>query len=327
VTVTGAAAAPDGKRVVLRTYADAFEWDVSGDIVQALTTGEPRVTPLPDEPWGEAITYSADGANFLTVSETAEQEDLEPAILRYAPAKEAPKPVAASAGGGGQEDTRSFIDKLDLGDITAIIGGVGVIGVLLVVAGVLGIVTARRRTAVDVGDGDSDYPVRAAAQVPGSATEVLARVRPDQRGYDGDPDSGTVYGAGAGGTVYGGAAPAGRSGAVYGAARPGGAVYGGEREGGGAVYGGGGYRSNRDPDDYGQQERGGAYRSSGVYGGRDYASAGPPDGGYGGYQGEAYGGGYRGGDYDDGYAEQPAGGSYHDGYGYDDGPHDGRQRR
>jgi hypothetical protein len=329
VAVTGAAAAPDGKRVVLRTYADAFEWDVTGDIVETLTKGEPRVTPLPDEPWGEAITYSADGASFLTVSETAQQEDLEPVILRYTPAKAAPKPVAASAGGGGKEDTRSFFDKLDLGDITAMIGAVGVLGVLLVVAGVLGIVTARRRAAAQDGaDGDSDYPVRAAAQVPGSATEILARVRPDQRPYDAEPDGGTVYGAPAGGTVYGGA-PGG--GAVYGAARPGGAVYGGDR-GSGGVYGGGGaggYRSGRDPDDYGQQDRGGSYRSGGVYGGRDYASGGPPDdvdyrdshpgNGHGGYRGGAYRGGYRD-DYDDGYAEQPAGGPYQDGYGYDDGP-------
>ena len=37
--VTGAATAPDGSKVVLRTYADAFEYDVpDGDVVKALTT-------------------------------------------------------------------------------------------------------------------------------------------------------------------------------------------------------------------------------------------------------------------------------------------------
>ncbi|MBO4210591.1 hypothetical protein GSF22_32045, partial [Micromonospora echinofusca] len=72
--VTGAATAPDGRRVVLRTYADAFEYDVTGgDLVAALTTGRPRVTALPDEPQGEAVTYTRDGRALLTVSETAGQ--------------------------------------------------------------------------------------------------------------------------------------------------------------------------------------------------------------------------------------------------------------
>ncbi|WP_229402354.1 hypothetical protein [Micromonospora okii] len=84
--VTGAATSPDGRRVVLRTYADAFEFDVTGgDVVAALTAGTPRGVPLPDEPQGEAITYSRDGASLLTVSETAREEPgTRPRILRYA---------------------------------------------------------------------------------------------------------------------------------------------------------------------------------------------------------------------------------------------------
>ena len=51
IAITGAARSPDGTRVVLRTYADAFECDVTdGDVVAALTSGKPRVTPLPHEP-------------------------------------------------------------------------------------------------------------------------------------------------------------------------------------------------------------------------------------------------------------------------------------
>ncbi|RGC69263.1 hypothetical protein C5N14_08320 [Micromonospora sp. MW-13] len=84
--VTGGATAPDGRRVVLRTYADAFEFDVTGgDVVAALTTGAPRVVPLPDEPQGESVTYSRDGRFLLTVSETAGQPPgTRPTILRYA---------------------------------------------------------------------------------------------------------------------------------------------------------------------------------------------------------------------------------------------------
>ncbi|PWR05578.1 hypothetical protein DKT68_26160, partial [Micromonospora acroterricola] len=82
--VTGAASAPDGRRVVLRSYADAFEYDVpDGDVVAALTTGTARITPLPDEPQGEAITYSRDGRSLLTVSEAAGQPGSYPTILRY----------------------------------------------------------------------------------------------------------------------------------------------------------------------------------------------------------------------------------------------------
>jgi len=357
VTVTGAAAAPDGSRVVLRTYADAFEWDVQGgDIVASLTSGKPRITPLPDEPWGESISYSADGGQLLTVSETAQQDDLEPVILRYSPAKDAPAPVAAAAGSTGAEDTRSFFDKLDLGDITALIGAVGFIGVLLVVAGIVGIVQARRRSAAAGDAADDDAPVRGAAQVGGPATEILARQRPQYGdGAALDPDGGAVYGAPPGGGVYG-AAPVDPDGG-YGAARPGGAVYGaakagggvyGGAPGGGAVYGAapaGGYDGGGPGYERGGGAGYGGERDGGpVYGGRGYASAdqryaepGYGDGGdaygggyagdgyRGGYpdNGQAYPGGYRGDGYaDDGYADagRPAGGrgAPDPGYGYDD---------
>jgi hypothetical protein len=68
--VTGAAASPDGKRVVVRTYLSAFE------IRRAATGGfetifDSPVTDikLPRERQGEAITYSVDGQSILTTSE------------------------------------------------------------------------------------------------------------------------------------------------------------------------------------------------------------------------------------------------------------------
>ncbi|MGX6606634.1 hypothetical protein ACWKSP_31600 [Micromonosporaceae bacterium Da 78-11] len=72
--VTGGAVSPDGRRVVLRTYADAFEFDVPGDdLVRAVTEGTPRTIPLPDEPQGESVAYSPDGNTLLTVSEEARE--------------------------------------------------------------------------------------------------------------------------------------------------------------------------------------------------------------------------------------------------------------
>ncbi|WP_422770058.1 hypothetical protein ACN28C_25480 [Plantactinospora sp. WMMC1484] len=107
--VTGGAVAPDGSRVVLRTYADALEFDVTdGDVVRAVVTGTPRIVPLPDEPQGEAISYSPDGTALLTLSEKAEGESAaDPVLLRYpvadrdrsAPSSATPSAVPRAAPG------------------------------------------------------------------------------------------------------------------------------------------------------------------------------------------------------------------------------------
>jgi hypothetical protein len=82
LSVTGAAMSPDRRRMVVRTYADAYEFDLSGgNVIAALTSGSPRITPLPDEPQGESITYTPDGAAFVTVSDASAATPL----LRYQP--------------------------------------------------------------------------------------------------------------------------------------------------------------------------------------------------------------------------------------------------
>ncbi|MFI5933367.1 hypothetical protein [Actinoplanes sp. NPDC051494] len=89
LVITGGAVSPDGSRAVLRTYADAFEFGVTGgDVLGAITTGSPRRVALPDEPQGESIAYSADGSALLTVS-----EGRKPPLLRYPVA--APAPTAS----------------------------------------------------------------------------------------------------------------------------------------------------------------------------------------------------------------------------------------
>ncbi|MGC9665906.1 hypothetical protein ACNTMW_05045 [Planosporangium sp. 12N6] len=96
--VTGGANAPDGRRVALRTYADAYEWDVpDGDVVKAITTGKPRITPLPGEPQGEALAYSRDGAGLLTVSDQSGPTRL----LRYRATRPAPTGAASAAASAG----------------------------------------------------------------------------------------------------------------------------------------------------------------------------------------------------------------------------------
>jgi hypothetical protein len=85
--VTGAAMSPDRTRVALRTYTAAYEWDVAGgDVVQAITTSAPRITPFADEPQGEAIAYTVDGQAILTLSDVAGPAQ----IRRYASATATP---------------------------------------------------------------------------------------------------------------------------------------------------------------------------------------------------------------------------------------------
>lgn len=118
--VTGAAVSADRKHIALRTYADAYEWDVTSTVLDALK-GKPRVTPLPDEPQGEGIAY--DGDSFVTVSDrTGPTPLLRWAIVRPAPPvplKNAPTTAPAAA---------------RKSDHTRLIGAVGAsLGVLILV--------------------------------------------------------------------------------------------------------------------------------------------------------------------------------------------------
>jgi hypothetical protein len=136
--VTGAAKAPDGSRVVVRTYADAFEWDVpDGDVLKAITTGTPRITPLPDEPQGEAITYSTDGASFLTVSDVDSGKTTP--LLRYHPAarpQPTTKPTTGAVGAGARgPGGTGFLGGLTLEGVVTVVAGVGGFALLLLLVG------------------------------------------------------------------------------------------------------------------------------------------------------------------------------------------------
>nr|WTA69243.1 hypothetical protein OHB51_08815 [Micromonospora sp. NBC_00855] len=300
IAITGASRAPDGSRVVLRTYADAFEFDVSGgDIVGALTSGKPRVTPLAD-PFGEAISYTSDGKSFLTVSDAGRFTEDEPLdILSYAPSSSTAVPLGPEEG-GKPAASKSWTDGLSLDDITYLVGAVGLIGLLLVAAGIFGIVRARRRPPTadesDTSDPDGEpFGPRAGRAVDGFPADD------DRRGgvYGGGaPAGGAVYGGGAGrggpapagGAVYGGGGRPASGGGGYGAARP---------DGGGAgVYGGGrppASGAGRPPAGGGRPPAGGAARPPVSGGGRPPAGgAGRPQGGGGGRP-PAGGGGRAGG--------------------------------
>ena len=69
--VTGGAVSPDGSRLVLRTYTDAYVFAVPGDDLVAALRGTPAVVALPASPQGEAVTWTRDGKALLTSSEGA----------------------------------------------------------------------------------------------------------------------------------------------------------------------------------------------------------------------------------------------------------------
>jgi hypothetical protein len=246
LVITGAAASPDGGKVVLRTLADAYEYDVSnGDVVAALTGGKPRMTPLPNEPWGEAISYSPDGSTYVTVSDVGNLANPpDPTILRYNPTDWLATHAAGNSAGVAEHDDRSWWQKMSLKQMEYGIGAFGVFGVLLVLVGVFGILRSRKRRAagldgVDPGDN--------------SATAMIAPVH-DEYGYEQVYDD---YGYGAGYEPAGGVYQSGGGyGDPYGqqAAYPADERYGyadaGQAAGGGQVYGGG-YVA---PDQYGEAE-------------------------------------------------------------------------
>jgi hypothetical protein len=66
-TTSGAWSA-DGRRVIVRTYVIAWEWDVDPAQPEAFWSETPRRAWLAPEERGEAITYLPDGA-LLTTSE------------------------------------------------------------------------------------------------------------------------------------------------------------------------------------------------------------------------------------------------------------------
>ncbi|MBE1488014.1 WD40 repeat domain-containing protein [Plantactinospora soyae] len=335
LTITGAARSPDGTRIALRTYADAFEWDVKdNDIVKTLTSGTPRMTALAD-PFGEAIAYTPDGKTFLTVSDVDSiDEETDVTILSYVPAKVVAAAAADGEAGGTKKAGGSWTDSLTLDDITYLIAAVGVIGAVLVGLGIFGIVRARRRPREDgLGaagpDGDDNDPRAGRGAAPGDDQDARRSGYDDGDGSNWGPPQSGGYGDGyrsdrpaddyepagrgrpAGGGVYGGK-PAG-----------GGGVYGGQPSGGGAGAGGGGVYGGGRPSGRpaGRPSGGGG----GVYGGTP-AAGGPPQGGRPGPipagRPRAGGGGGGGGGV---YGGQPSGG-HGGGRGGRPGPDEQQQR-
>jgi hypothetical protein len=66
---TGGAVSSDGRLLALRTYTDAYVWPLQGSDVAAALAAEPVRLALPDQPQGEAITFTSDGGQLVIGSE------------------------------------------------------------------------------------------------------------------------------------------------------------------------------------------------------------------------------------------------------------------
>ncbi|WP_374238124.1 hypothetical protein [Actinoplanes sp. DH11] len=225
-TITGGAVAPGGDKVALRTYTDALEWDVkNGDVVAALKN-EPRTTGLPNEPFGESISYSTDGRLFLTVSDMNGDKETANNIREYTPATEI---AAVSAKSGQDSSGGSWYSNLTVDDVTWFVAGIGGLGLILVAAGVFGIVRFRKSPAAIAAAEADDLPGGLNTGDP--ETELI--------GVGGLPQRAAAYGRPGGGSpVYGAAAQSGPAPGAPGPQRGGGPAPAGPQRGGNGVYGG-----------------------------------------------------------------------------------------
>lgn len=154
LVLTGGATAPDGTKVALRTYADAFEFPVTGgDVIAAIAAGTAVTTALPDEPQGESLAYTADGASLLTVSETAgAPAGTKPKISRYPSALHTatPSPSAPATSPAGGGSPAAAVEPRQTSDATKITtaGLVVTAGTGAIVLALLafGLIRRRRRT-------------------------------------------------------------------------------------------------------------------------------------------------------------------------------------
>jgi hypothetical protein len=136
--VTGAAATADRKVVALRSYTDAWLYPVrDGDVAAAVTGSAVRV-PLPDEPQGEALAFTADGT-LLSGSEARGGVDGQlravPGAAGLTGAARGREPTAEPTAAESPDDAAEPVPAWR----TAAIGA----GVLVVILAVLALVMAR----------------------------------------------------------------------------------------------------------------------------------------------------------------------------------------
>ncbi|PRY48749.1 hypothetical protein LY71_108127 [Geodermatophilus tzadiensis] len=137
--VTGGAVARDGSRLALRTYTDAYVWDLAGADVPGALAGEPVRIALPAAPQGEAVSFTADGSALLVAGEGVPGDVTQVPIPAATPASP-PAPAGAT-----EPSLSALLDDdggVGLSAVTTALVAAGVATLLVVVGG-----RVRRRRA------------------------------------------------------------------------------------------------------------------------------------------------------------------------------------
>lgn len=103
--ITGGAVSADGRVAALRDYSNAYLYPVrDGDIVAALTTEQPVVVPIPQQPQGESIAFTASGDLIAGSESGGDTRPIPPLlVLRGAAGLVVPlEPVAAPGDSPGR---------------------------------------------------------------------------------------------------------------------------------------------------------------------------------------------------------------------------------
>lgn len=138
VLVTGGAVSADGSRIALRTYTDAYVWELSGSDVAGALAAEPQdVLPLPDAPQGEAISFAADSRSLVVGSEGVNSVITVIPAAPATPSAQAPDTQAVAAAETEPVGTSAFATS----PTTAAAG----LAVVALVFGVVWVVTRIRR--------------------------------------------------------------------------------------------------------------------------------------------------------------------------------------
>jgi hypothetical protein len=98
--VTGGAVSPDGSRLVVRTYTDAYVYAVPAGGLAAAFDGTPQVFALPESFQGEAVTFTPDGTGLVVTGEGAGA-----AVTRVTVALAAPSPSPSDRATPGPQNS------------------------------------------------------------------------------------------------------------------------------------------------------------------------------------------------------------------------------
>jgi hypothetical protein len=140
--VTGGDVSPDGSIVVLRTYRSVLVFErAGGQTVAEALLGEPCFGPQEEEPQGEAIAFTGDGAAYVTASEGTNVP-----VTRVGLAEPAATSTTASS---TTTPTEALDDQTE--DDTTIAGALIGAAVLLLLLGGGALLVSRRRGASGAG--------------------------------------------------------------------------------------------------------------------------------------------------------------------------------